>query len=392
MGMHWAQMRRSIEGLFPERSLYLRQGGAVRLVRLTTSGQAVAAGVVTALLAWTTLSTGMMVVGGAAQGFDSDRAPKSRAYYERLIADRQARLNAATARIASGAGSMEGLAKSIEKRHQALAMLISGLRGQPGVNAALTPASFQALASQKSASEQVQAVEADQDRMVAAAEDYAKTRADRMRMALRMAGMEVSATPGGSGAAPSSLGQGGPMIDGKDPRSLAAVLDVDVGFAERIQHAVENMGAAQQLSSAAKGLPLAEPVNDPRRSSTFGVRRDPFNGHAAFHAGQDFAGAMQTPIKATAPGVVSFVGQRTGYGNVVEIDHGRGFKTRYAHLAGADVAVGETVKEGEPIARMGSTGRSTGPHLHYEVWRNGRVQDPAPFLKAGEYVQQVQRS
>lgn len=387
MGTNWARMRRSIEGLFPERALYLRQGGAVRVVRLTTTGQAVAAGVATALLAWTTLSTGMMVVGGATQAFDGDRAPKSRAYYERLIADRQARLNAATAKLATGAGSMEGLAKSIEKRHQALAMLIAGLRGQPGASTALTPASFQALASQKSASEQVQAVEADQDRMVAAAEDYAKTRADRLRMALRMAGLDASATPGGSGAA-----QGGPMIDGKDPRSLAAVLDVDVGFAERIQHAVENMGAAQQLSSTVKGVPLAEPVNDPRRTSTFGVRRDPFNGRAAFHAGQDFGGAMQTPIKATAPGVVSFVGQRTGYGNVVEIDHGRGFKTRYAHLAGADVAVGKTVKEGDPIARMGSTGRSTGPHLHYEVWRNGRVQDPAPFLKAGEYVQQVQRS
>ena len=99
-----------------------------------------------------------------------------------------------------------------------------------------------------------------------------------------------------------------------------------------------------------------------------------------------------TPIKATAPGVVAFVGQRTGYGNVVEIDHGQGFKTRYAHLAGADVAVGEKVKAGDVIAKMGSTGRSTGPHLHYEVWRNGRVQDPSRFLKAGDYVQQIQPS
>jgi murein DD-endopeptidase MepM/ murein hydrolase activator NlpD len=86
--------------------------------------------------------------------------------------------------------------------------------------------------------------------------------------------------------------------------------------------------------------------------------------------------------------VVSFTGQRNGYGNVVEIDHGGGFKTRYAHLQAIFVATGQHVSLGEHIAGMGSTGRSTGTHLHYEVWQNGRVQDPTRFLKAGDYVQQ----
>jgi murein DD-endopeptidase MepM/ murein hydrolase activator NlpD len=144
----------------------------------------------------------------------------------------------------------------------------------------------------------------------------------------------------------------------------------------------------RSMSQEVKRLPLGEPIDDPHRSSSFGVRVDPFTHRGAFHPGQDFAGAVMTPIHATAPGVVSFTGQRTGYGNVVEIDHGGGFKTRYAHLQAISVATGQSVALGQRIGGMGSTGRSTGTHLHYEVWQNGRVQDPTRFLKAGDYVQQ----
>ena len=97
-----------------------------------------------------------------------------------------------------------------------------------------------------------------------------------------------------------------------------------------------------------------------------------------------------TPIRATAPGAVSFAGVRNGYGNTVEIDHGGGFKTRYAHLQGFNVAVGQRVGIGQRIGAMGSTGRSTGVHLHYEVWVDGRPQNPARFMRAGDYVQQAE--
>ena len=100
--------------------------------------------------------------------------------------------------------------------------------------------------------------------------------------------------------------------------------------------------------------------------------------------------APRTPILATGPGVVSFTGVRSGYGNVVEIDHGGGFKTRYAHLQGFNVEVGERVAIGQRIGAMGSTGRSTGVHLHYEIWVNGRPQNPARFMRAGDYVQQAE--
>ena len=96
-----------------------------------------------------------------------------------------------------------------------------------------------------------------------------------------------------------------------------------------------------------------------------------------------------TAVKSTGPGVVSFTGVRSGYGNTIEIDHGRGFKTRYAHLNAISVTRGQRVAVGQTIGGLGSTGRSTGPHLHYEVWVNGRAKNPEQFLKAGDYVQQT---
>ena len=124
------------------------------------------------------------------------------------------------------------------------------------------------------------------------------------------------------------------------------------------------------------------------KSSGFGVRFDPFTRRPAFHSGLDFAGGFMTPVMSTGPGVVSFTGVRAGYGNTIEIDHGGGLKTRYAHLAGIAVRAGQRVAVGQRIGAMGSTGRSTGPHLHYEVWVNGRPQNPDRFVKAGEYVLQ----
>lgn len=139
----------------------------------------------------------------------------------------------------------------------------------------------------------------------------------------------------------------------------------------------------------AGALPLAQPTSNTRQASGFGVRIDPITGQPAFHPGLDFAGPIMTPVHATAPGVVSFTGQRNGYGNVVEIDHGHGLKTRFAHLAAIWVSVGQRVAIGEKLGGIGSTGRSTGPHLHYEVWVDGRPQNPERFLEAGQYVQQA---
>jgi len=117
------------------------------------------------------------------------------------------------------------------------------------------------------------------------------------------------------------------------------------------------------------------------------MRKDPFNNRPAFHGGVDFGAYRLAPIVATADGVVKFVGRNGGYGRTVEIDHGHGFVTRYAHLEKTYVKKGTFVKKGAKIGGMGSTGRSTATHLHYEIFFQGHDYDPDKFLKAGRYVQ-----
>ncbi|KZC17252.1 peptidase M23 [Rhodanobacter sp. FW510-R12] len=116
-------------------------------------------------------------------------------------------------------------------------------------------------------------------------------------------------------------------------------------------------------------------------SSYFGVRPDPFDGRSARHTGIDIATPFGTPVHAVAEGMVTFAGQRSGYGDVVEIDHGNGYMTRYAHNSALDVRPGQHVQVGDVIAKAGSTGRSTGSHVHFEVWYDGRVVNPLAFVR-----------
>lgn len=131
-------------------------------------------------------------------------------------------------------------------------------------------------------------------------------------------------------------------------------------------------------------LPSGRPVHAGYISSEFGFRRDPFNGRMRLHKGVDFAGPTGTEIYAVGGGVVSYVGEKTGYGIVVEVDHGDGLTSRYAHLNAAEVMEGEVVKKGDLIAWMGNTGRSTGPHLHLEVLKSGEAIDPREYLDVAE--------
>jgi murein DD-endopeptidase MepM/ murein hydrolase activator NlpD len=126
--------------------------------------------------------------------------------------------------------------------------------------------------------------------------------------------------------------------------------------------------------------PEGRPVTSGYISSHFGNRTDPFTGRAAFHKGVDFAGREGAEVVAVASGVVIWSGDRYGYGQMVEINHGNGYVTRYAHNAENLVAVGDTVKRGETVAVMGSTGRATGPNLHFEVLHNGRVVNPLSYV------------
>jgi murein DD-endopeptidase MepM/ murein hydrolase activator NlpD len=146
---------------------------------------------------------------------------------------------------------------------------------------------------------------------------------------------------------------------------------------------------AEELQNIVKTLPLASPLTDYRIESTFGGRADPFTRRQAFHAGLDLVAPYRSPVYSTAPGRVIFTGPKGPYGKVVEIDHGHGIVTRFGHLHKPLVARGQIVTVHQVVGELGSTGRSTGPHLHYEVLVNGVPQDPEKFLQAGKNVVQT---
>ena len=366
---------------FPERYIYVRSGETAREVVISPRSQMILAFLAFMVVAWSLFATGSFILTYLTSASEENSVTKMTAYYERMNADRQGRLMTAVTALNRASGSIQGMAHDIERRHAALAWLLQDFHGKSG-EPVMKPVDQASLAD-KSPTERILAVREDQDRLLSQAETVAKSRAERLRFAIRMTGLD-----------PSHLGKmdasvGGPSIEMNDPRALAAELDIDEGYAARVQHAARDVVDYHTLSAEAEHVPLARPVSNAYGSSTYGVRRDPFNGRPALHAGQDFAGSYGSPIYSTAPGVVSFTGQRTGYGNVVEIDHGSGFKTRYAHLASISVRSGQKVGVGFRVGALGSTGRSTGPHLHYEVWENGRVRDPTRFLRAGDHVQQA---
>jgi murein DD-endopeptidase MepM/ murein hydrolase activator NlpD len=176
---------------------------------------------------------------------------------------------------------------------------------------------------------------------------------------------------------------GGPETEGvsaqiPDLTNMLDSLERRVDLRDAQLAALENVILARKLKEEIH--PEGRPVQAGFISSFFGDRQDPFTGHQAFHKGIDFAGFAGSEVVAVAAGVVTWAGERAGYGSLIEVSHGNGLVTRYGHNQRTLVAVGQTVTRGEPVALMGSTGRSTGPHVHFEVLRNGRQINPASFI------------
>lgn len=149
---------------------------------------------------------------------------------------------------------------------------------------------------------------------------------------------------------------------------------------------LNNVDRLMVLHAIIEKLPLAMPVANAHATGNFGRRVDPFNGRLAIHPGIDLAAPMGSPILATSDGEVTFAGRKAAYGNVVDVEHGFGIVTRYAHLSKVIASEGQKVRKGQVIGLEGSTGRSTGPHLHYEVRIDDHPVNPSKFLEAGEYV------
>lgn len=165
------------------------------------------------------------------------------------------------------------------------------------------------------------------------------------------------------------------------PSALGSSIDQ---LATQFDRQQAQLSALQSLLMDAKIESNLKPTGMPVPgyiSSYFGVRADPFDGRSARHTGLDIATPRGTPVHAVAEGMVTFAGVRSGYGNVVEIDHGNGYMTRYAHNSKLDVRAGQHVQVGGVVANAGSTGRSTGSHVHFEVWYDGRVVNPLAFVR-----------
>jgi murein DD-endopeptidase MepM/ murein hydrolase activator NlpD len=171
---------------------------------------------------------------------------------------------------------------------------------------------------------------------------------------------------------------GGPLVP----------LDPSMAFDSKVKELDEALDALDQVKKEARKLPLANPAPGHAVTSPFGVRTDPILGSAALHTGMDFRAPIGMPAKVTAAGTVTRAGWAGGYGRMVEVDHGNGFATRYGHLSEIDVTVGQKLAAGEIIGKTGSSGRSTGPHLHYEVRHDGEAVDPLRFLTVGKKVAQ----
>jgi murein DD-endopeptidase MepM/ murein hydrolase activator NlpD len=180
------------------------------------------------------------------------------------------------------------------------------------------------------------------------------------------------------------LPRGGPLV--LDSPMSEADLEQKIGeLMAQIELNTEYLNDVEarllQQSVFKDSLPNISPVNALYNSSSFGYRIDPFNGHKAFHEGLDFMANTGTPVYASARGIVSSAEQTPDYGKIVKIDHGSGIETRYAHTSLLVVKAGDRVEKGQKIAEVGSTGRSTGPHLHYEIRLDGNPLDPRKYLK-----------
>lgn len=359
---------------FPDREFFMRSEGQVRFIKVSSRTQIYAAGAVVAL----TLIWALTMAAMALSSYISQR--------DRLtLLDREAKVATAESRVNAYRGDLGKVAGDLQRRQDFIDKVVQTHVGELPKDAksgeTVSDSTSEAAATVKKVSmalpEAAQLAEIEA-RQLALIEGLTRL-ADRRAAAAEAKLASLGVSPAVALASINDRdAQGGPLI----LMATAADGSIDPRF-QRFGLSLARMDA---LERSVAGLPQVLPASLEYISSGFGYRADPFTGAGAFHPGLDFRGPYGAPIYAAAPGVVSFVGVRSGYGNCVEIDHGNGLITRYAHMSGFRTVQGKQVGAGETIGLIGSTGRSTGPHLHFEVRINDRPVNPRPFLEAAPNV------
>ncbi len=288
----------------------------------------------------------------------------------------QTRLSELEKQLASVSEDNDRLVQRIQETEQALAAVV-------GQRDALQLARAQLTGKVGQLEERLTAIQQTQQNMVQRIAERTRSGVEEVEKTVAMTGIDVD---GLLERVDQEFGQGGPLIpyrpdgpEATDPAEGDIVLASVAGLDDEVER-------WEKLQFVLRSLPLAAPLDQFYVASRFGRRIDPITQRPALHEGLDLASALRSPVLATAPGKVVFAGWKGSYGQMVELDHGLGIHTRYAHLQQISVKVGDEVDYRQKVGLLGSSGRSTGPHVHYEVRVNGRPFDPANFLKAGKYV------
>ena len=369
-------LKKRLKAAFPDRELIVRSQGQVRFIRISSGMQKAGAALMASLVGASCLSMGALAL--------SEFSTRSE---QAALASREAQVASAASKVARYREDLNGTVADLARRQQFIEKMIDAHIGElpeeAQAGAAATgkaPEAADKISAALPAAGKLAQIKAEQVALVERLTRYADHRASLASDAIRRLGLNPAPM---MARARSKVAEGGPL------ESLAT--GTDGSLDPRFRRLGLSLARMDALESGLASIPQVQPAQVAYVSSSYGYRSDPFTGGAAFHAGLDFPGPMGSPIYAAAKGKVSFVGQRQGYGNCIEISHGNGLMTRYGHLSAFGVRVGQDVDGGTRIAAMGSTGRSTGSHLHFEVRVNNRPMNPRPFLEAARNVQQEAR-
>ena len=363
-----------IAGWFIDREFFMRANGQVRFLKISAQLQRRVAGAVAIVVGVWLIATLVMAINQVSVSIE-----------RMALNEKEAKVESAEERVANYRGSIDEVTKDLERRQKMLESLSDQYLDELPTKAAAdsgansdedkTVKTISALVPEAAG---LARIEARQIRFAEVMTKVALARTQKAEAAIRQFGLNPDIL-----ARQATSAQGGPFEsffgsskkDVRDPRFTKLAM---------------SLGRMDAMERALAAIPTSMPAAVMLMSSGFGYRSDPFTGAGAMHNGLDFKGPIGTPILAAADGRITHAGSQGGYGNTIEITHANGLVTRYAHLSGFNVKLGQKVARGAQIARMGSTGRSTGSHLHFEVRLNGQAINPRKFLEANPDVLEVQ--